>query len=70
MTTEKRAKYQEKMEAQLKEWGAKIEGLKARAEKASVDAQIQYHEQIEVLRTKYAAAEGKFSEFKTAGGHA
>jgi hypothetical protein len=67
MTVEKKETYQEKMDAQLKEWTAMLEELKAKAQQASVDATIQYQEQIELLRTKYDAAQAKLQELRTAG---
>lgn len=65
-----REAYQKKMESQLKEWNAKIDGLRARAERASADIQIEYYEQIDTLRTKQEAAQSKLQELKRAGGNA
>ena len=65
-----REAYQKKMESQLKEWSAKIDGLRARAERASADIQIEYYEQIDTLRTKQEAAQSKLQELKRAGGNA
>jgi len=64
---EKKETYQEKMEAQLKEWTAKLEELKAKAQQASADVKIQYQEQIETLRTKFDATQAKLQELRTAG---
>ena len=36
--------YIEKLEAQLKEWSAKIDVLEAKAEKAEADTKIKYQE--------------------------
>jgi hypothetical protein len=58
--------YQQKMEAQLDEWSAKIDVLKAKSEKASADAKIQYHQQIENLQNKKAKAQDKLRELKEA----
>jgi len=44
-----REAYQQKMEAQLKEWGARIDTLKARAEKATADARSELHKKIDAL---------------------
>lgn len=64
---EKKETYQEKMDAQLKEWNTMFEELKAKAQRASVDAKIQYQEQIELLRARYEAAHAKLQELRTAG---
>jgi hypothetical protein len=65
-----REAYQKKMESQFKEWEAKINQLRARAEKVSAEVKIEYYEQIYTLRTKQAAARNKLQELKKAGGHA
>jgi hypothetical protein len=44
--------YQDKMNARLREWQAKIDALKARADQAKAGQKIQYYEEIESLRTK------------------
>ncbi|MFN2368127.1 MAG: hypothetical protein ABR605_04160, partial [Desulfurivibrionaceae bacterium] len=49
--TEKEA-YQKKRSAQLREWQAKIEGLKAKADKAAAEQQIKFYKEIESLRKK------------------
>jgi hypothetical protein len=66
---ETREAYQKKMESQFKEWGAKINQLRARAEKVSAEVKIEYYEQIYTLRTKQAAARNKLQKLKKAGGH-
>lgn len=42
--------YQKKMEAQLKEWSARIDVLKAKADKASAAAKVELQEQTEKLK--------------------
>lgn len=59
--------YQEKMEAQLKEWQAKIDVLKAKADKAQADKRAKYYEQIESLNSKKKAASNKLKELQQAG---
>ena len=44
--------YEKKLQAQLDEWGAEIDKLKAKADKAEADAQLDYYKEIEELRTK------------------
>jgi multidrug resistance efflux pump len=63
---EKREEYQGKMESQLSEWGAEIDKLKARADKAAADARQGYYDQIEALRAKQASTQAKLQELKTA----
>ena len=40
---DKRKAYEEKLDAQLKEWSAQIALLKAKADNAKADAKIEYH---------------------------
>ncbi|HEX9776876.1 MAG TPA: coiled coil domain-containing protein [Geopsychrobacteraceae bacterium] len=62
----KKQAYEEKLEAQLDEWNAKINVLKAKAEKVEAEAKIEYHEMIETLKTKQAAAKNKLAELHNA----
>jgi uncharacterized protein YhaN len=62
---ENRQEYQGKMETQLSEWGAEIDKLKARADKAAEDSRRSYYDQIEVLRAKQASMQAKLQELKT-----
>jgi len=48
----KKEAYQEKFDAQLREWSAKIDELKAKADQAKAEAKIEYYEQIEALRSQ------------------
>jgi chromosome segregation ATPase len=48
--------YQKKLEAQLKEWDAKLDQLSAKAQKATADARITYENDLESLKSKRAAA--------------
>jgi flagellar hook-basal body complex protein FliE len=59
--------YQDKMEAQLKEWRAKIDVLKAKADKAEADKRAKYYEKIETLRSRQKAAAEKLKELQKAG---
>jgi nucleotide-binding universal stress UspA family protein len=65
--SEKRKAYQEKVEAQLKEWGVKIDELKAKAERSKVELKMKYGKQIEDLRVQKEALEKKVQEFKESG---
>ena len=62
---ENREEYQGKMEAQFGEWGAEIDKLKARADKAAADARQGYYDEIEALRAKQASIQAKLQELKT-----
>ena len=64
---EKRKAYEEKFDAQLKEWSAQIALLKAKADSAKADAKIEYYKAIETLQSKQNEAKTKLQELKTAG---
>jgi hypothetical protein len=64
---ENRDEYQGKMEAQLSEWGAEIDSLKARADKAAADTRDVYYDQIETLHTKQALMQARLQELKMSG---
>ncbi|MDW7646068.1 MAG: coiled coil domain-containing protein [Desulfuromonadales bacterium] len=63
----KKEAYEQKLQAQLDEWDAEIKKLKAKADKAGADAQIEYHKQIEELQSMRKSAADKLSELKDAG---
>jgi nucleotide-binding universal stress UspA family protein len=65
--SEKKKAYQEKIESQLNEWGARIDELKARAEKSKAELKIKYEKQIEDLRGKQEIVQQKLREFKESG---
>lgn len=58
--------YEQKLQAQLKEWGAEIDRLKAKADDAEADAQLEYYKEIEKLRSMQEAANRKLAELKEA----
>lgn len=58
--------YVKKLQAQLDEWNAEIDLLKAKADNASADAQIEYAKEIDELRSMRDAANSKLSEIKNA----
>lgn len=60
----------EKMDAQIKEWGAKIESLLARAEMAGEHVKADYRRQVEELKAKRLDAQARLDEFRAAGGEA
>jgi uncharacterized coiled-coil DUF342 family protein len=59
--------YQEKLEAQLREWSAKISELKAKADQASADAKIKMYQELDDLKARKGAAQEKLNEIKAAG---
>ncbi len=59
--------YQEKLEAQLKEWSAKIQQLQAKAEIAKADAKIELQKRLQTLQAYQGAAQQKLKELKDAG---
>lgn len=59
--------YQEKLQSKLDEWGAQIDKLKAKADQADADAKLEYHKQIDSLRSKKEKASEKLNELKQAG---
>jgi multidrug resistance efflux pump len=56
-----------KMETQLKQWGAKLDELVAKADQAGAEAKIEYRKRIDDLRAKQKVARAKLDELKTAG---
>ena len=58
--------YQEKLEAQLKEWSAKVKELQAKAGSAKADAKIELQKQLEGLHAKQEVAQEKLKEIKEA----
>ena len=65
--TDKRKVFEEKLDKQMKEWGAQIALLKAKADHAKAEAKVEYHETIEALQHKRDKAKEKLQELKTAG---
>ena len=59
--------YEQKIKAQLDEWSAEIDKLKAKADSAEGDVQLEYYKQIEELRTMQETASNKLTELKDAG---
>lgn len=57
----------EKMEAELKQWGARLDKLLTAAHAASADMKTDYRKRLDDLRQKYVAAEKRFAELKAAG---
>jgi hypothetical protein len=64
---EKRKAYQDKVEARLKEWGVKIDELKAKAERSKVGLKMKYEKQIEDLGAQKEALEKRVQQFRESG---
>lgn len=64
---DKRKAYEEKLDAQLKEWSAQIALFKARADNAKADVKIDYYKSIDTLQRKQDGARTKLQELKAAG---
>jgi len=60
-----REMHQGRMENTLKEWGARLDALRARADKASAEVKIEMHKQVEELSRLQDAARTHFEELKT-----
>lgn len=59
--------YEKKLQAQLNEWSAQIDQLKAKADRAEAEVQIKFYEHIEQLKIQQAAAESKLAELRASG---
>lgn len=66
----KREAHEEKLAAQLEEWNAQVALLKAKADKATAQAKIEYYETIEALQHKHDEARTKLQELKAASDEA
>ncbi|MEJ2428232.1 MAG: coiled coil domain-containing protein [Deltaproteobacteria bacterium] len=63
---DKKEAYREKLEAQMREWSAKIDLLKARADKVEAESKIEYKDRIEDIRQRKAALQTKLKELRNA----
>jgi hypothetical protein len=62
----KREAYEHKLQAQLDEWAAEIQKLKARAERAEAEAQLEYYRQIDRLKEEQQKAQAQLDELRQA----
>ncbi|OGR26853.1 MAG: hypothetical protein A2X79_06075 [Desulfuromonadaceae bacterium GWB2_53_15] len=67
---DKKEDYLKKLEAQLKEWKAKIDTLETKTSMVSAEARAELMREIEGLRSKKAVYKEKWSELQKAGGEA
>lgn len=61
----KKQAYEEKLSAQLDEWNAKIDVLKAKAKKTESTAKVEYYETIEALQQKRSTAKEKLQKLQS-----
>lgn len=64
---DKQKAYQEKIEAQLREWKADIDKLMARADKAKAEGKIEFHKRAEILNATYQVTLKKVQALKESG---
>ena len=58
--------YQQKKQAQLDEWKAEVDKLKAKASEASADAQLKLNKQVNALEGKIEDGKAKLAEIAEA----
>lgn len=66
----KQEAYTKKVEAQLEEWSAEIDKLKARGKKSGADAELAYQRRVEDLERKRDEAQDQLEELRDASGDA
>ena len=66
MNADNRRAYQEKADAQLRLWSAKIEELRAQAEIKRAEGKIDYYDRIEKLNANRSAATRQLAELREA----
>ncbi|MBN2864900.1 MAG: coiled coil domain-containing protein [Thiotrichales bacterium] len=62
--------YKQKMQAQLDEWEADIDKLKAKAAGANASAKLEWHKDIDALKVKIAHGKTKLTEIENASDEA
>lgn len=65
-----RDEFVRKMHDKLDQWNAEIDALKAKADKAETEARVEYHKQLDTLRSKRDDARSKLNELESAGENA
>ena len=55
------------MEAELQQWGARLDKLMEKADASGTAAKIDYRHRLDDLSEKYAAAQARLTELKAAG---
>ena len=62
--------YRQSAEAKLKEWNARMDLLKAKAEQADAEARIEYSRRIQELEIKGSEVRDMLDRMKTGSGNA
>lgn len=62
--------YRQKKQAQLDEWKAEVDKLKAKAAKAGADAKLQLNKQIEALEDRLEQGKTRLAELADTSGEA
>ena len=57
----------EKLETQLRTWGARLDEMVARVESARTQASDDYRKRLDEVKAKYKVAEMRFGELRKAG---
>ena len=57
-----------KIETRLRQLGAKLDKLVAKTDEVGADAQADYRKQIDHIKDKHAAVQGKLTAFRAASG--
>jgi hypothetical protein len=57
----------EKMEAELRQWGTRLDNLLAMADLVGTATRIDYRQRLDDAREKYDAAKAKLAELRAAG---
>lgn len=65
-----RTAYQQKVEAQFNEWSAKLDVLKAKADKASADAKLELNKKLESLHDLQGQAKEVVEKIKASSADA
>ena len=65
-----RALYEKKLQAKIDEWKAEAAKLRAKAEGASADAQLEWKREVDEIEREIERAEDRLSELRDASGDA
>ena len=63
---ESRELYKQKYQAQMREWSAKLDTMKAQTEKLTVQAKLEVKPLLDAAHAKFDAAKSRFEEIATA----
>ncbi|MDX9903379.1 MAG: hypothetical protein RB288_04805 [Bacteroidales bacterium] len=67
---EQKENYQKKIEAQLDEWRADIDRLRAKAKNATAETKLKYQDNIDKLEMKMDEGKSKLKDIKESSGEA